>query len=246
MDTYVLDVETPEIRDEPIPLMGSTYYNSNKYYFKIDKNGNVNVKSIMINHTCGHPSQSYPIYEELNITDNIPIPDYLLDIIKYYTSTLKGHYVYRSHYSMVIGLVIQFKKSLKEQSENPENSRDHIINNYKEQVKNLKREIESKKNIITEMEKSLSKKVETETKLVQDLREENRELYELVATLRKEKDITSYTGFDKKSNGFAKVYPFDSLSNCWSNPGGATICTQSNAQNSMVYNESSGIYEPGY
>lgn len=33
------------------------------------------------------------------------------------------------------------------------------------------------------------------------------------------------------------------LNNCWHNPGGASICTQSNAMNPMVYNPASGIYE---
>ena len=36
-----------------------------------------------------------------------------------------------------------------------------------------------------------------------------------------------------------------SLNGCWHNPGGATICTPSNAMNSMVYNSHSGIYSPG-
>jgi hypothetical protein len=244
MDTYALDVETPEIRDEPVPSGGSYFSNYHKYYFKIDKNGNVNVKSIMINHTSGHPPQSYPIKEELVITDNIHIPDYLLDGIKYHISMLTGHYVYRSHYLILINLISHYKKSLKEQVENPQNIRDLTINTYKEEIKRLKWEIESKNNIISEKDKSLSNKVVAETKLVQDLRAENTELYELVARLKgKETPKTSSNSWYSYSR--EPEYK-NTLSTCWSNPGGATICTQSNAQNSMVYNESSGIYEPGY
>jgi hypothetical protein len=242
MDSYVLDVETPQIRDVP-PDGVTCWSNWYKYYFKIDKNGNVNVKSIIINCTSGHPPQSSPIYEVLNITDNIPIPDYLLDGIKYYISNLTGQ-VYRSHCELLINLISQFKKSLKDQVENPENSRDLTINTYKEQIKSLKREIESKKNIITEQNEAMSKKVEAETKLVQDLRAENKELYELVARLKgKESQKTTTNSW----YSYSREPEYKStLSTCWSNPGGATICTQSNAQNSMVYNESSGIYEPGY
>lgn len=216
------------------------------YDLKIDKKGNVYIKQGGAHFRDPQPVASHELF---SIIDNIPIPESIIEkiknIIKTHIGETKGNGACRKEkMDMFFDTVKYFKEYIKEQSENPQNSRDQTINTYKEQIKSLKWEIESKNNIISEKDKSLSNKVVSETKLVQDLRAENKELYELVARL-KGKDSPKTTTNSWYSYSREPEYK-STLSTCWSNPGGATICTQSNAQNSMVYNESSGIYEPGY
>jgi hypothetical protein len=216
------------------------------YDFKINKKGNVYVKKGCDHFRCDQP---IPSSELFSIIDNIPVPEYIIEkiktIIKTHIGCGKGNSACREEKMlMFFDTVKYFKEYIKEQLENPHITRGHIINTYQEEIKRLKWEIESKNNIISEKDKSLSKKVVAETKLVQDLREENRELYELVARLKgKETPKTPSNSWYSYSR--EPEYK-NTLSTCLSNPGGATICTQSNAQNSMVYNESSGNYEPGY
>jgi hypothetical protein len=214
------------------------------YDLKIDTKGNVYIKQ-----GCAHFSDPQPLAtrELFSIIDNIPIPESIIEkiknMIKTHIGKTDGNGACRQEkMAMFFDTVKYFKEYIKEQVGNPQNVRGHIINIYNEEIRRLKHEVYSKNDTIKEYVNS--NKVVEETKLVQDLRAENTELYELVARLKgKETPKTSSNSWYSYSR--EPEYK-SSLSTCWSNPGGATICTQSNAQNSMVYNESSGIYEPGY
>jgi hypothetical protein len=214
------------------------------YDLKIDTKGNVYIKQGGAHFRDPQPVASHELF---SIIDNIPIPEGIIEkiknIIKTHIGETKGNGACRKEkMDMFFDTVKYFKEYIKEQVENPQNIRGHIINIYNEEIRRLQKEVYSKNDTIKEYVNS--NKVVSETKLVQDLRAENKELYELVARLKgKESPKTTTNSW----YSYSREPEYKStLSTCWSNPGGATICTQSNAQNSMVYNESSGIYEPGY
>jgi hypothetical protein len=72
----------------------------------------------------------------------------------------------------------------------------------------------------------------------QKLKAENNELWESV---RKKNEDTR----EKKPISHVSYYQRQfTVQDRWHNPGGSDICTPSNAQNSMVYNEYTGIYAP--
>jgi hypothetical protein len=69
---------------------------------------------------------------------------------------------------------------------------------------------------------------------------------ELRKRLQKQTDEFNISQYRKKypENNTITTYHFTSYTPSFHNPGGATIYTQSNAANSMVFNQESGIYEP--
>jgi hypothetical protein len=69
---------------------------------------------------------------------------------------------------------------------------------------------------------------------------------ELRKRLQKQTDEFNNSQYRKKypENNTITTYHFTSYTPSFHNPGGATIYTQSNAANSMVFNQESGIYEP--
>ncbi|MFY7727965.1 MAG: hypothetical protein ACOVRN_00460 [Flavobacterium sp.] len=65
--------------------------------------------------------------------------------------------------------------------------------------------------------------------------------------LKKQRDEFNNSQYRKKypENNTITTEHFTSYTPSFHNPGGATIYTQANAANSMVFNQESGIYEPG-
>ncbi len=61
---------------------------------------------------------------------------------------------------------------------------------------------------------------------------------------RLQKQIDEFNISQYPENNTITTYHFTSYTPSFHNPGGATIYTQSNAANSMVFNQESGIYEP--
>lgn len=87
MTTYILDTKTKEhfVHDSggPLPLIYSDSRCYVEYYFKIDNNGNVDISKFK---KCqdGRPyRQGGGIEQVLKINDNIPIPNYFIDIINF-------------------------------------------------------------------------------------------------------------------------------------------------------------------
>jgi hypothetical protein len=69
----------------------------------------------------------------------------------------------------------------------------------------------------------------------------------LIEKLKKQRDEFNISQYRKKypENNTIKTEHFTSYTSSFHNPGGASIYTQANAANSMVFNQESGIYEPG-
>lgn len=102
----------------------------------------------------------------------------------------------------------------------------------REQIRKLKEEITKTKTEFTQK----IQKLESDNRFMKNMRNGKKETTSNQFILTNNNTYTSkpiYT--TQKSN----------LDDCWSNTGGTTIYTKPNAQNRMVYNETSGIYEPG-
>jgi hypothetical protein len=79
MTTYILDIKTTEYSIDYYDKQGPVV----EYYFKIDNNGNVDISKF---EKCrdGRPiRQGGGIEQVLKINDNIPIPNYFIDIINF-------------------------------------------------------------------------------------------------------------------------------------------------------------------
>ena len=93
-------------------------------------------------------------------------------------------------------------------------------------------------------------------RLYQESERESECLYQerllLRERLKKQRDDFNISQYRKKypennstTTDYFTSYNMQSHSPSFHNPGGATIYTQENAANTMVFNEESGIYEPG-
>lgn len=76
------------------------------------------------------------------------------------------------------------------------------------------------------------------------LYQERLSLREILKKQRDEFNISQYRKKYPENNTITSEH-FTSYTSSFHNPGGATIYTQANAANSMVFNQESGIYEPG-
>jgi hypothetical protein len=133
MTTYVVDIETKEQTD------GTGCDNSNytKYFFKIDTNGNVDISTQLLQHQSGRGTQAYEKKKLIKIDDNIPVPNYFIEIInslilqvkmgeteerkdttKYFDNGIYKH-IYKEYWEMVIDTIVRIKMSLKETTKNP-------------------------------------------------------------------------------------------------------------------------------
>lgn len=87
--------------------------------------------------------------------------------------------------------------------------------------------------------------------LYQEKEKEEERLYQerlsLRERLKKQRDEFNISQYRKKypENNTITTEHFTCYTPSFHNPGGATIYTQANAANSMVFNQESGIYEPG-
>ena len=85
MAAYILDFKTKDHvalnSVEPLPLTYSCDRVYVEYYFKIDSNGNINISKIGKTRDGRPYREGVGIEQVLSINDNIPIPDYFIDII---------------------------------------------------------------------------------------------------------------------------------------------------------------------
>lgn len=116
--TYVLDYETREIRSHP----GGDNQWISKYYFQIDIRGNVKVQEVgRYSHDRGASFGNKRMI--LSIDDNIPIPTYLVDVLKEVISCDVINDTGFWHRN-VINVFNKIKSGLKELANNPLDATD--------------------------------------------------------------------------------------------------------------------------
>ena len=113
--TYVLDFETGEIKN-------STIYEpyGHKYHFQIDSRGNVKIQHIMNDYR----GWNYPGQTRLSINDNIPIPTYIIDMLKEVICCNKIDHSSGFWDKNVINAFNKIKSGLKELANNPLDAAD--------------------------------------------------------------------------------------------------------------------------
>jgi len=85
MTDYLIDITLKDITDCTSGYTNTTNYN---LFIKIDKNGNVDIKQqyIHLRSGCAGGSELSPIWDLLIINDNIPIPSYMINMLKHLLS----------------------------------------------------------------------------------------------------------------------------------------------------------------
>jgi hypothetical protein len=115
--TYVLDYETGEIKK-------SSNYDpyGHKFHYQIDSRGNVKIQHIM----SDYRGWNYPGVTRLSINDNIPIPAYLVDMLKELISFRFDLPTYDTGFwdKNVINVFNKIKSGLKEIANNPLDAAD--------------------------------------------------------------------------------------------------------------------------
>ena len=235
--TYVLDYETGIIKSD---IMFNRQYH--KYHYQVDSRGNVKIQHMMKHETEGN--DSWKCITRLSVVDNIPIPAYLINMLK----ELIKNPTYRS----VINVFNDIKSGLKELANNPLNATDIKSQLDFSMSKNeiLQKEIEDLKVKNTKITEAYWKSAADVVRISSE---------KLALELAKPKVMHHYTSefgpeFEPEfSDTFKTDYTHTphtphtphSLQDCYHNPGGATIYTKANAMNRMVFNPLLGIYEPG-
>jgi len=118
MTEYIIDIVVENIWHST-----SCRNQETTFYIKIDTNGNVNIKRQINYLQCGHPNTIGLVRNMVTINDNIPIPSYLIDMIKNTfcepTSSCEllgssdcGDLLFLHHYLNAIENIIILKRSL--------------------------------------------------------------------------------------------------------------------------------------
>jgi len=109
MTDYIIDVIIDHILE-------GDYFSptGTKLYIKIDKNGNVDIKKQNIHYQQGIHNQYSSIWDELVINDNIPIPTYMIDMLKKLFSlpTSSRFRLHLNHYENVIASIKILKEDI--------------------------------------------------------------------------------------------------------------------------------------
>jgi hypothetical protein len=77
MTEYVIDIVV-----EDVWYSNSMRHEVDTFYIKIDINGNVDIKRQITQLWTGQPNRIGPIRNMVTINDNIPIPYYIIDMLK--------------------------------------------------------------------------------------------------------------------------------------------------------------------
>jgi hypothetical protein len=164
MTEYLIDYLTSETPDS---------YGSNSrsvFHFKIHNNGNVDVFS----RSCSRDT-IYPFNNQLTIHDNIPIPLYLIDMLKklieidYRYSGIK----FAEYYYLITETIRLIKTKLAEVVNNPENKEELQL-----QIKFMLKKEELNKIEFDEMNQKHVKNIKNIQKYNEKLKEENHQLRE--------------------------------------------------------------------
>jgi hypothetical protein len=231
MSEYVIDYETGNTQQE---YGSQSMFNS---HIKIDKYGNVNIKCQDVYQQQNAGITYYPWYEVLSINDNIPFPSYFENILK--TIINNKRLPYYAGWNYIIDLIKLFKNNIKELSNNPQDVKD-----TKTRLEFSLNKNELLETQLTEMEQKL-KNIQT---AYFDTLKDNEKLKEEINRLKEKNKNIENELKNKKDTIYVNV-PVEnpkpiSLKNAFHNPGGATIYTNSNAANRMVYNEDTEVWEP--
>jgi len=234
-----------------------------KYSFHIDSRGNVKIQHM----SKYWGDNSWYVNTALSVVDNVPLPAYLVDMLKELMSCKADH---SSGFwnTTLINVFNKIKSGLKDLVNNPLDATDvksqlDFAMNKNEILQNELKEMEQKcKNIqaayvdtLKDNEKLKQEKTHMNEKLkkeIEDLKVKNTKIMEaysnvssMVAQLSSEKLALARRYTSDFRPEFGNAFKTDHAHNdCFHNPGGATICTKANAMNRMVFNPLSGIYEP--
>jgi hypothetical protein len=217
---------------------GACWGENYTFEFIIDKNSNVFVKEGQIHYSCPTPP---PTKELFSIVDNIQLPDYIIDLLNHLikeggVGIGSGNTACRLEIiRLFFEIVKQVKKSIKEMTTNPQNQKD-----IKNQLEFTITKNELIENQLLEMEKKI-KNIQTAyfdtLKDNEKIKDENILLKEQINTLENKIKNTPPTTYIK--------VPHDNIPTSFECAEGfGSSYTKSNAQNRMVYNKNTGIYEP--
>jgi len=170
MTTYILDLKTNNhIVNEhngPLPLIYDANRSYVEYYFKIDNNGNVNISKFQ-KMQDGRPYRYQGGIEQvLKINDNVPIPDYFIDIIKFLINPttiedIKHYEQTKNHWETSIKAEIQ-RISDGKNSQLTERYWEIVVNIIKRIKENVKKIIEQPQDnldIKTQLDTFMSKTI---------------------------------------------------------------------------------------
>ena len=217
-----------------VSTAGASWGTNYTHEFIIDTNGNVFVKEGQTHYSNPTPP---PTKELFSIKDNIKIPDYIIDLLnhlinKHGVGAGYGNTACRyERVHMFFEIVKQVKKSIKEMMDNPQNEED-VKNQLEFTI--IKKELIEKH--LLEMEQKI-KNIQTAyfdtLKDNEKLQDENKLLKEQINKLENKIKDTPPTTYIK--------VPYDNIPTRFDYSGWGT---KPNAQNRMVYNKNTGIYEP--
>jgi len=216
---------------------GACWGENYRFEFIIDKNSNVFVKIGQRNYIDPTPP---PTKEYFSIVDNIKLPDYIIELLNHLIKHNKigegsGNTACRlEKVEMFFEIVKQVKKSIKEMTTNPQNQED--IKNQLEFTITKNELIETQ---LLEMDKKI-KNIQTAyfdaLKDNEKIKDENILLKEQINTLENKIKNTPPTTYIK--------VPHDNIPTSFECAEGfGSSYTRSNAQNRMVFNKNTGIYE---
>jgi hypothetical protein len=236
MAEYVIDYETPNMPVEHSCNSFASYWVT--YWFKIHKCGNIEITQQRSFRTSGQGHEFSSPQNVLLINDNIPIPSYMIEMLKTLISCHNSHYLYHYHWDIIFNTIKQLKISLKELSNNPQNATD-----TKTQLEFSLNKNELLETQLTEMEQKI-KNIQT---AYFDTLKDNEKLKEEINRLKEKNENIENELKNKKDTVYINI-PVEnqnprSLMDSFHNPGGATIYTKSNAANRMVYNEDTELWE---
>jgi regulator of replication initiation timing len=181
------------------------------------------------------------VLDVLIINDNIPIPNYIIDMLKELLPSTRCNYtgLYRQHYYNIIESIKILKRELQELANTPQDTSDITIQLKSVVIKNnnMEKRIKSMESKIQNIQTSYLDELNDNKKL----KNENKELREKIDKLKRE--IKSRPNTDVMQDTIARTSSRN-LSESWTNPGGAAIYTMANASNRMIYNPDIGVYEP--
>jgi len=212
------------------------------YEFSIDMNGNVFVKQGTAHYSDPQP---LPTQDYFTIVDNIKMPKYIIDLLHHLTEKAgigAGTGNVACRYEIVqlfFEIVQQIKASIKEMTSNPQNQGE-----IQEQMESMIRKNESMESQLLEMQQKIKNIQTAYFDILKDnetISQENNVLREKVKMLE-DKIKTAASPAAAVTRRLTSLYSEKKVSR--NNYSSSKTHTKSNAQNRMIYNETTGIYEP--
>jgi len=207
MTSYILDIKTSSHlvlnRNESLPLMYSHNRTYVEYYFKLDSNGNINISKFQKTQDGKPYRYEGGIEQVLSINDNIPIPDYFINIIKFLINPITSDDIKQFEYGKSIHEISTERHKLESRASGRNGQLIEryweividVIKKIKDQVKEIIENPKDSLDIKTQLNAYISKTnqqqeniVELETKIENiqtayfDVLNENKKLKEIIKT----------------------------------------------------------------